>query len=261
MPTLSWTRLGAASLGLLLAAPSLAGRAATVTVDNSFDGAAEVRIDGNLVGLVDGDHTASFAVTPGLHAIQVMRSGSGFLLAATASRLDAGCTLILPVEPPRGEVQVLNRGEVALKLDLDRSSVWLQPGASVLVPVTTGNVTLGASIRDPRGEFRAIERSLWVEPGLLATTTLAPDPTVVAITNRDRVPLRALIDGADGGWVQPGDTARIWVRPGPTAVVLEDRAGRVVSRTSVVVGRGDDARVIVAAPQPPPPRVVVVTGR
>ena len=238
-------------LATALFVPSMAlasGGPAALTIDNKFDGEAEVVVDGHLEGIARPNAQTTFSVRPGVSEVKVTRPGTHFVLADTRLLLGSHTSTTLPVLAPMGSVRVQNQGDVALKLEVGANSVWLQPGAVTLLPVKTGNVELDASIHDPRGDWRAIERPLWVEPGQVSTTTLKPDPTVIVVANREAMPIRALLDGKDAGWIQPGDRQRMWVRPGNTNVVLLDRAGRVLSTTPVFVTRGDDAKVVVTSP-------------
>jgi hypothetical protein len=237
-----------------LLAPSVAlagGADATLVVDNRFDGEAEVWVDGRFEGLARPNATTAFDVQPGLDRVVISRPGTHYELAKATLVVAPRQAVEIPVLAPTATLRIDNKGDVALKLDLGASDVWVQPGASALVPIKAGNVTFGASIHDPRGDFRAIDRTVWVEPGQLATTVLEPDPTMIVVTNREAVPVRALLDGADAGWIQPGETQRVWVRPGATNLVLVDRLGRVISTRSVFVGKGDEQKVVVAAPAPP----------
>lgn len=236
-----------------LFAPSVAlagGADATLVVDNRFDGEAEVWVDGRFEGMARANADTVFAVEPGLDHVVVRRPGTGFELASASIVVAPRQAVELPVRSPEGTLRVTNRGDVALKLDLGAADAWVQPGATAVVEVKAGNVTFGASIHDPRGDFRAIERTVWVEPGVVASTTLEPDPTVIVVTNRDDAPVRALLDGADAGWIQPGETERVWVRPGATNLVLVDRIGRVVENRTLFVGKGDEQKVVVADPNP-----------
>lgn len=250
--------LSVAAIGALVPATALAHGTATVTVKNKFDGEADVRIDGKYVGRVAGNATVAFSTNAGDTAVVVTRPATGYVLASTNLYLGNGASVLLPVDPPRGTLRIQNTGEVKLKLDVDANSVWIAPGASISMLVESGNVGLSASIHDPHGDWQAIARTLWVEPGQIATTSLAPEPTVVVITNRDRVPVRALLDGDDAGWIDPGDTERVWVRPGRTQVVLVDKNGRVRSSTALVVSKGNEAKLVLAASGPAP--VVVVAA-
>ncbi|MEQ1506093.1 MAG: hypothetical protein ABMB14_27925 [Myxococcota bacterium] len=266
MTQIRWS-LMAGLAGWLFAAPSVAlayGGNATVSVTNRFDGEAEVWIDGRFQGMIRGDSTAQYPTRPGESSVVVKRPGTNYVLATAQLRLAPGTVAVLPVEPPKGTVRVTNGGEVPLKVDADNAHVWILPGTSAYVPVFTGNVDLHASIKEPGGEWEAIRRDLWVEPGKVTQTLLKPDPTVVVITNRDYTPVHALLDGVDGGWIGAGETERIWIHPGPTQVVLLDGKGRVKSTTSVVVSKGTEQRIVVAASAPPqpqrPPVVVVNTG-
>ena len=235
-------------------------RAATLSVQNQFDGEADVVVDHRYLGRVGGDRTMSFSVDPGMHEVVVTRPGTAYVLLSTRMRLYGGSTTALPVYAPAGTLRVANGGEVPLKLEADRSSVWIAPGATGTLVVETGNVDVVASIKEPHGEWRALEKTMWVEPGRTTLETLRPDPTVVVVTNRDRVSLRALVDGIDAGVVPPGDTRRIWVRPGSTRVTLVDLGGRVRSSSTVFVSKGKEVRLLVDARYPVSTTVVAVSN-
>ena len=239
------------TLATALFAPSAAlaaGEDATLKVENKFDGEAEVFVDGRFEGIARPNATTAFEVRSGRHEVVVDRPGTRFVLAD--AHLEVGChqAVTLPVTAPLSSVRVENQGEIALKIEVGANTVWLQPNTSTILPVRAGNAEIQASAHEPRGDWKAVERQLWVEPGQQASTTLKPDPTVIVVVNRESAPVRALLDGADAGWIQPGDGQRMWVRPGPTNVVIIDRAGKVLSSTPVVVSKGQDARVVVGGP-------------
>ena len=234
-----------------LAVPSIAIAAqgdARLTIDNRFDGRAEVFVDGRYEGEARANGATAFEVCPGHRTVVVSRPGTHFVLATARVELTPRSAFALPVVAPTGSLRVDNDGEVRLKLDVGATEVWVEPGTVAVVPVRAGNVDLVASIHDPHGDWAAVRRQVWVEPGRATTTELSPDPTRIWVTNHESVPVRAVLDGDDAGWIQPGATERVWVRPGPTQVVVTDRAGRTLSSTRLVVGRGDDAKVIVGAP-------------
>lgn len=217
---------------------------ATLTVRNDFDGEARVFVDQRYVGVVGGDRSASFQVPAGTRSVLVSRPGTNYALAQTRLQMPCGTTVTLPVQAPTGMLRVENTGEAALRVQVGGKEAWLYPGASTQIPVRTGNETLVASIRGPRSEWKAIEKTVWVEPGQVACQTLHPDPTVVIVTNHDQFPVRAVLDGEDEGFVAPGASKRVWVRPGNTNVVLMDPHGRVRFNTTVVVGKGNEGRVV-----------------
>jgi hypothetical protein len=249
--------IGAAP-GLALASHGAGPGPTLVTIDNDFDGKGEVFIDGRYTGTVAGDTRASFQTSPGCHTVTVKRPGTSFVMSSVNLTLARGSNTILPVQAPRGTLRVTNAGEVALKLRADgASSVWVNPGGTAVLNVEAGNVDLKASIRDPRGEWDALERVAWVEPGRPEALTLKPDPTVLVVSNYERYPVHALVDGADLGWIDPGASQETWLRPGRADVVLLDRSGRVRTTTSVVLRKGEDTRVVLQAAVPARPGVVV----
>jgi hypothetical protein len=219
----------------------------------------EIWLDGKFVRMLDGDSQINMVTRPGNHDLKVTRPGTHYVLASQHLHLHNNTTTIVPVQAPSGQLRIDNTGEVRLKVAVEGCDpVWITPGTSALVPVTSGHVDLKASIHDPRGEWVAQERDVWVEPGQLGVTTMSPDPTVLVITNHDRQPVRALLDGVDAGWIPAGTTERMWVRPGPTQVVLMDARGAVRSQARVVVSKGDDAKIIVQPAVIYPTHTVVV---
>lgn len=253
--------LGATFTALALAPGlALAHSEALLSVDNRFDGEAEVYVDGRFQGMVAGDSRSSFEVRSGCHEVTVKRQGSGFVLASTRLTLSGGTTTLLPVAAPRGRLQVKNTGDVSLKLDTeDIAPVWVSPGATAILDVEAGNVALHATIRSPMGEWEAMERALWVEPGTPTLTNLKPDPTVLVISNRERFSVHAVVEGIDLGWIDPGESQSTWIRAGNAQVVLLDRQGRVRLTTAVAVRKGAEA-IVALTPPPPSQPVVVVSG-
>jgi hypothetical protein len=252
-----------ASLGACLAAtPGLAmahGSSSQLSIQNRFDGKAEVWLDGHFTGIVEGDSTATFTIKPGCVNVVVQRPGTRYVMAQSTLTLAPHTSTTLPVAAPRGTVRVTNSGEIALKVNAEGVTTWVQPGTTVQMTVETGQLEMTASVKDPRGgDWVAVERDMWVEPGQAGNTTFRPDPTVVVLDNNYRIRLHALVDGVDLGWIDPGSEMRVWVRPGPANVVMMDSTGRVRTQASVVVRKGDDARVAANPPVPHAPPGVVV---
>lgn len=236
---------------VMLALPQSAhahGGEAQVEIDNRFDGEAAVYVEGRYVGTVAGDAAARFETRPGNVDVSVRRPGTGYVLASARVHVHRGEPATLVVDPPPATVRVQNAGDVGLKLDLGARDAFLAPGATLELVVPSGRLELQASIHDPRGDWVAVERSVWVEPGRPAEVTLRPDPTVLAVTNGQVVPLRILLDGVDAGWVASGEALRVWVRPGPTTVVLLDGMGRVHEERHLLVARGQEVEVTAARP-------------
>jgi len=214
-----------------------------VEIANAFDGEVEVYLDGRFQGIVPGDGRLVVDHRAGPLDVRVVRPNTGFVLVATQVYLPRDARVLVPVEAPRSTVRVRNAGEVALRLDVDDQHVWLSPRTMVELRVTSGLVDLRASIRDPRGEFLAMTRGLWVEPGQIETTVLTPDPSVVRLYNTEHVAVRVLLDGVDAGILAPGASREMFVRPGTTRIVLVDLAGRVRYSNVLDVPRGGTAIV------------------
>jgi hypothetical protein len=212
--------------------------AARLEIGNSFDGDVDVYLDGRYSGVVAGDGRLVMERRPGPVDVRVVRPGTGYVLLSTRVVLTCDANVFLPVRAPEGVVRVRNSGEVALRVDLDDQHVWLFPMTQVDLRVTTGRVDLQASIRDPRGEFLAMSRDLWVEPGRVETTVLAPDPSVLRLFNTENVAVRVLLDGIDAGILAPGASQQMYVRPGTTRVVLVDLRGNVRYSNVIDVAKG-----------------------
>jgi len=234
-----------------------------VEIANSFDGEVEVVLDGRFQGIVPGDGRLIVEHRPGPLEVLVRRPNTGYVLVATQVYLPRDAKVLVPVVAPRSTVRVRNAGEVALRVDVDDQHVWLSPRTMVELRVTSGLVDLRASIRDPRGEFLAMTRDLWVEPGRIETTVLTPDPSVVRLYNTERVAVRVLLDGVDAGMVGPGGSREMFVRPGTTRIVLVDLAGNIRYSNVVDVPRGGTAVVDLRsnARGPVPVHVAMTTPR
>ena len=216
-----------------------------IAVSNHFDGKVEVWIDGRFKNILEGGCQQQYTLTAEFHDILVRRPDTHFVLLSRSYLIYPDQMIVGHVNAPTGTLRVDNQGEVALKLDIGDTAVWISPRSAVEVPVVTGNVEINASMKEPRGEWKAVERTVWVEPGRPGATTLRPDPTVIVITNHENYAVHALFDGDDAGWVAPGETRRVWVRPGPTQVLLLDRNGRVRTTAQLSVQRGSEAKVVV----------------
>ena len=151
--------------------------------------------------------------------------------------------IFLPVEAPKGIVRLRNGSDFALRVDVDGQEAWLSPRSQVDLRVTTGNVDLYATIPEARSELGATTRDLWVEPGQIETTVLAPDPSVVRVFNRENIAVRVMLDGADAGILQPGDTRLLFVRPGVARIVVIDLRGNVRYSTVLDMDKGETAVV------------------
>lgn len=246
---------------LSLCAAALAGHDTTLEIDNRFDGEAEVWVDGRYEGLVPGDVRARFDVRPGRRTVEVRRPNSGYVLASTRLHFPNGGLVMLPIEAPDARLRVQNAGEVALRLQLDDETVWIQPGTTLTLPVEAGHLHASASIKEPRGDFTTFERTLWLEPGELRTEVLRPDPTVLTLVNHDHHTVRVHLDGEDAGLLAPGATRVVYVRPGSTRVTFLDLTGRSRLVRVLDLPRGERARVVLDTWLRPVPVAVAHTHR
>jgi hypothetical protein len=239
------------TIGLLgaLFAPGLAfashgsSHGARVEIANEFDGEVEVYLDGRFSAIVPGDARIVLETRPGPLDVRVQRPGTGFVLVSTRIYAARDARIFLPVEAPKGVVRLRNGSDFALRVDVDGQEAWLSPRSQVDLRVTTGHVDLFATIPEARSEFGVTTRDLWVEPGRIETTVLAPDPSVVRVFNRENIAVRVMLDGADAGLLQPGDTRLLLVHPGVTRVVLIDLRGNVRYSTVLDMDKGETAVV------------------
>ena len=238
------------TLTLTLAAAGLASSAlashahALLEIDNRFDGEAAVYVDGRFRGNVEGDARLKLDVGPGRHHLEVRRPGTGYLLTENTVSTLYNATVSVRVQPPQGTLRLVNNGQISLRLQAADHSVWVSPGTALTIPVPTGNVPITASIREPRGDFKTLERVLWVEPGVVETEILRPNPGVIRVVNQDCTAVRVRLDGDDAGMLQPGETRTLYVRPGDSWVTFVEPGGTTRLTTRVEVIRGGEAQVV-----------------
>ncbi len=238
------------ALTLTLAVASLASNAlasrghAYIDVDNRFDGEAAVYLDGCFQTNVDGNAKIRLNVDPGRHHLQVRRPDTGYVLSENTVRTDHDVTVSVRVHPPEGTLRLVNNGKVDLLLQAADHSVWVSPGTALALPVATGNVPVTASIREPRGELKTMERTLWVEPGVVQTETLRPNPGVIRVVNEDCTAVRVRLDGEDAGLLEPGATRVLYVRPGDSLVTFVEPGGGTRLTARVDVRRGSESQVV-----------------
>ena len=170
---------------------------ATLEVDNQFDGSVDVYIDGQRKLELRGNSRGRVRVRSGKRTIEVRRPRTGYLLASNRVYLPRGGTVSLPIWAPQGALRFENQGGVPLQIEADGQRVWLQPGSSVQLSVTAGNVDVVSSQRDGRGAYLDVRRTLWVEPGIETAEVLRPVPTALSLTNHERMAVRVRIDGRD----------------------------------------------------------------
>ncbi|MCA9491131.1 MAG: hypothetical protein KC621_14475, partial [Myxococcales bacterium] len=187
---------------MLLAAQAFAhgngnGGDARLRVDNHFDGEVEVLVDGRFVAMVPGDAAIDLQSRPGRHEVRVQRPGTGYVLARSQLVLTPAALVVMPVDAPRTRIRIDNQGEIPLRLTLEGNNVWLVPRTTVELEVTSGNLDVKAMAHEPRGDFFAVERTVWVEPGQVASTVLRPDPSMIVVDNDDIFDMRVLVDGKD----------------------------------------------------------------
>jgi hypothetical protein len=217
---------------------------AALTVRNDFDGTVELWVDGRFMEVLPANCSRTVSMRPGYRDILLRRAETGFVFTRTQLALRPGVNQFLPVAAPLGQMVVQNSGLVGMQLLVDGQRVWVEAGQRVQLAVPTGNVRMTGTVRDPRGDWLALDQQVWLEPGQSGYQTIRPDPGIIAVTNNERFAVRALIDGIDMGYVAPGDTRRIFVRPGPANVVLRDSAGRIRTDAMLNVGRGREERVV-----------------
>lgn len=245
------TYFAALTAGALAAPPPT-----LLEVDNDFEGEVEVIVDGRFQGTVAGNRTSRFDVGPGRHDVRVQRPRGGAQLVATAMHGRPGTATVVHVDTPTSRLRVTNDGTVPLSVDVGPGDdVWIAPRTAVELVVPAGTVRLMATARDHDGVRKAHDELVWVEPGPRTERVLSytpPPPTRLVLENRDREPLRALVDGREVGWVSPGQELLVAVDPGWTQVRFYDPRGRLVTATDVKADRGKRTPVTVAFTSPRP---------
>jgi len=246
-----------------LTAPALASPSAFLEIDNDFEGELELYVDGRYHGLVPGDERLRVDVKKGRRDVRLQRPGTHARVLDQTLHFSPGVTSVLEVRTPMTTLQVRNTSPVPLQVDLGPGDgVWIAPSTSVDFRVPAGTVSLEARVRSAGRVEQVRVRTLWAEPGLTTKHVLdytPPAPTRITLKNRDHQPLRAVVDGVEVGWLDPGENQGVTVSPGMVTVRFYDAYGRLVSVTNARATKGDKTPVVATAtvwkPAPPPRHV------
>ncbi len=239
----------------LLLASSMFGAAAlagygdtSILIDNRFDGKAEVYIDGYFSGEIRGDTQGAFNTRPGMSDVLVLRDG-GAVLLSTRVQARRGESTLVRVIPPEGTLFVKNAGRAPLLVSADSESVWVSPGTSANLVVTTGNVALTSKIQDRRGRSTVVDRqTVWVEPGKRGSAVVKYEPPIrtgVLVKNRDSQTVRVRIGGVDYGLLRPGAEMFVAVAQGSKWVTVNRQHGSILFNDSVFIRHGTESKVVV----------------
>src|SRR5690606_30247354 len=120
-------KLLALALGTALTGPAWAGPgpgSALLTIDNDFDGTAQVFVDGRFVGNVGGDAVQNFAMAPGRRFVTV-KTRSGFPLAQSRVHATPRSRVRMEVEAPVGTLVLRNTSHDRVWIDVEGQRVSL----------------------------------------------------------------------------------------------------------------------------------------
>ncbi len=245
------------NFALMLAAAAYAGHAdAVLEVDNDFEGELTIYVDGRYEGTARGDARTRVEVKPGKRDVVLQRPG-GAVLASRTLHFHKGITAVLPIAAPKAPLMVRNTSAVPLQVDVGPGDgVWISPNTAVELVVTAGTVDLEARVREAGHIERVTVRTLWVEPGQRAETVLDYRPvahTRLSVRNQGHERLRAVVDGVEVGFVDPGERRSVAVSPGRVTVRFYDRHGRLVEVRDVHADKGQKTAVVASVVPPPPP--------
>ena len=240
--------------GILLASMMVGSAAlashgtASIVLDNRFDGKADVFIDGYFSGEIRGDTRETYSIRPGNRDVLVLREGGAVLLNKTL-RVQGGDLTVVRVDPPQGTLSVRNSGRAPLMVAADNRSVWVTPGSTTQLVVTTGNVALTSMTQDRFGKTTVVNRqTVWVEPGKKGSAIVKYEPPIrtgITIQNKDHHSLRVVIGNRDFGFVQPGGEMFADVLPGRMWVEVTRLGGEPMFKGNVTVLRGAASKVVV----------------
>jgi hypothetical protein len=234
---------------------AFAGASGSLQIDNDFEGEVEVFVDGRYEATVGGGRQLHVDVRPGRHDVVARRPRGGAVLTQVPMLAQPGTLTVVRVEAPSSRLRIMNEGSVPLSVDLGPGDdVWIAPNVAVELRVTAGTVRLVASANDRDGLRRVHEELVWVEPGPRTDHVLRytpPPPTRLVLHNRDREPVRAIVAGAEVGWVPGGGELVVPVEPGWSLVRFYDPRGRLVVATDVRAERGQRTAVVAGNVSPP----------
>jgi len=160
---------------LLIAGQAMAHGRTFVTVDNDFNGRADVYIRGQRVGTIAADSTARFQVQPGTMSVRITTTG-GYFLSSSILTVREGGDRRLEVEPAKGKVILNNPTYSQMRVVVGGTVRWIDPWSSIMVPVESGNVHYVAGVREGNIIRMVSSDNLWVLPGQVELQSLRYTP-------------------------------------------------------------------------------------
>jgi hypothetical protein len=239
---------------LLLASPAMARPTASLWIDNHFDGAVQVVVDGRALGTVRPREDALFPVPMGQHHVLV-QSMNGFVFDAQVDWFSPHRVSELDVRAPLAPLTVRNTGPTPLFVEGALGGLWVEPGGSRTAQVPAGSVRLTASVKQDGRMFPIDHETVWVEPGRGGRTQFehCPPPTRLVVSNLEPRAVRVVLDGRHVGELAPGASLALDVHPGLHDVDAWSTWGGIVFDSQVRVATGTDTRVDLFRARPPGP--------
>lgn len=238
---------------LLLASLAQAGHGdAFLEIDNDFEGALEIYVNGRYEGTAPGDRRTVVEVKPGHRDLMLRRPESGAVLLARDLHFAKGVTSVVTYTAPRMTLRVRNTSPVPLQVDVGPGDgVWVSPYSATDLRVTAGTVQLEARVREAGHIERVTTRTIWAEPGQpLQEAVLDYTPTShtrLSLHNEQGIRLRAVVEGVEV-WLSPGERRSVAVAPGYATVRFYDTRGRLIDTDRVYASRGEKTVVKGGAP-------------
>jgi len=234
-------------LGLPSQAEASAWWKSNLKIVNEFDGAADVFVNGNYKGSVNGDRTRVFEVNPGYRQVTLRRPGTGYVLLSDREFFYSDSTTRLTIKAPKGELKIRNDSPVPMLISACANEPrWVEPFTNIVLPVRTGNVIVKSQVREREGLKTLTTKTVWAEPGARASTTLRytpPAKTRLTVVNHDGRDVRIVMNGRDKGTLRSGDRMVLDVRPGEVDLLATEIGGRVIFDDDLFVSRGETERV------------------
>ena len=238
---------------LTLATPALAGEGdtGTVVVINESDFTLNIQVDGtSRFTLRPGARQAAEGLTPGVHSFKAITS-EGQVKFSKDLRVTAGQKLswYLKWSRTQGVLVIENANGVPLAVFVDGvETLGVAPGDERVygnLPPGPHDIQLAYLHRE---EFHALlETQVVIADGEPPVVTAPPmDFGAIAVRNDTSARLRVVIDGAEAGWLEPGERGQFEaIGVGAHRIRVVDERGQLVRHRVVQVDLHETALLIV----------------
>jgi len=143
-------------------------------------------------------------------------------------------------------VQITNRGQVPVFVQLGQRDAWLTPGASTTLTIRGGDKELVSYVTGQHGQMHVIERlDLFISHEHSTRLIVADTPIrgTIRVTNPRSVAARVYIDGVQASIIGPQSSTNLMANPGKTKVMVVSFDGHILYDARIDVPRGSSTPV------------------